>query len=45
MEKLIAAMDSGFEIPERLTNKPLLMSIDQAMNISGRGTVCTGTIE
>ena len=21
------------------------MSIDQAMNISGRGTVCTGTIE
>jgi len=45
MEKLIDAMDTNFKVPERLTNKPFLMSIDQAMNISGRGTVCTGTIE
>ena len=45
MEKLIEAMDSSFQVPERLTSKPFLMSIDQSINISGRGTVCTGTIE
>jgi len=38
-------MDSNFKVPERLTNKKFLMSIDQSINISGRGTVCTGTIE
>lgn len=32
-------------MPERLVDKPFLMSIDQSINISGRGTVCTGTIE
>jgi len=45
MEKLIAAMDNDFKLPERLVNKPFLMSIDQSINISGRGTVCTGTVE
>jgi elongation factor Tu len=45
MEKLIAAMDSTFEEPERATDKPLLMSIESAVNIQGRGAVCTGTIE
>ena len=38
-------MDSSFQVPERLTDKDFLMSIDQSINISGRGTVCTGTIE
>lgn len=38
-------MDESFKVPERLTDKPFLMSIDQSINISGRGTVCTGTIE
>jgi translation elongation factor EF-Tu-like GTPase len=38
-------MDNTFEAPERLVDKSFLMSIDQSINISGRGTVCTGTIE
>lgn len=41
MEALIAAMDANFEIPVREHKKPFLMSIEQAINISGRGTVCT----
>lgn len=45
MEKLVAAMDATFQIPVRETDKPFLMSIDQSINISGRGTVCTGTVE
>jgi len=45
MEQLVEAMDATFKEPERLTDKPFLMSIDQSINISGRGTVCTGTIE
>jgi elongation factor Tu len=45
IEKLIATMDEKFSLPERQINKPFLMSIDQAHNISGRGTVVTGTIE
>jgi len=45
IEELIKAMDDNFVVPERVTNKPFLMSVDQAINISGRGTVVTGTIE
>jgi len=45
MEKLLAAMDTTFEVPDRQTDKPFLMSIDSSLNIPGRGTVCTGTIE
>lgn len=45
MEKLIAAMDENFQVPERLTAKPMLMSVDGSINVAGRGTVCTGTIE
>ena len=45
IKKLVAAMDENFQVPERKVDLPFLMSVDQAMNISGRGTVCTGTIE
>ena len=45
MEKLVAAMDSSFEEPERKTDLPFLMSIESAVNIQGRGAVATGTIE
>ena len=45
MEKLIAALDDNIAIPERLKDKTFLMSIDQSVNIPGRGTVVTGTIE
>lgn len=45
MEKLIAALDSNIELPERLKDKDFLMSIDSSVNIPGRGTVVTGTVE
>ena len=45
IEQLLEAMDSTFEQPERKTDMPFLMSIDSSLNIAGRGTVCTGTIE
>jgi elongation factor Tu len=45
MEKLIAAMDEHIEAPTRETDKPFLLTVDGSLNISGRGTVCTGTIE
>ena len=38
-------MDETFAVPEREVEKKFLMSVDQAMNISGRGTVVTETIE
>lgn len=45
IEKLIAAMDETFQEPVREVDKKFLMSVDQAINISGRGCVVTGTIE
>jgi elongation factor Tu len=45
MKKLVDSMDRSFQVPERLVDKDFLMSVDQAINISGRGTVVTGTIE
>jgi elongation factor Tu len=45
MEKLIAALDTNIQIPEREKDKFFLMSIDSSVNIPGRGTVVTGTIE
>jgi len=45
IEALLQAMDETFTVPPRETDKPFLMSIDQSINISCRGTVCTGTIE
>lgn len=45
MEKLVHALDTEFEQPVRLKDKDFLMSVDSAMNISGRGTVVTGTVE
>lgn len=45
MESLVAALDKNVPVPVREKDKPFLMSVDTAMNISGRGTVVTGTIE
>ena len=45
MEKLIEALDTQIELPERLKDKDFLMSIDSSVNIPGRGTVVTGTVE
>ena len=45
MEKLINALDTQIQLPERLKDKDFLMSIDSSVNIPGRGTVVTGTVE
>ena len=42
---LMAAVDSYIETPERDTDKPFLMSIEDVFTISGRGTVVTGRVE
>jgi elongation factor Tu len=43
--KLIEAMDDYIPEPERDTEKPFLMPIEDVFSISGRGTVVTGRIE
>jgi elongation factor Tu len=43
--KLVEAMDSYIPTPERDTDKPFLMPIEDVFSISGRGTVVTGRVE
>ena len=43
--KLVEAMDEYFPDPERDTDKPFLMPIEDVFSISGRGTVVTGRVE
>jgi len=45
IEKLTDAMDSYFPQPQRETDKPFLLPIEDVFSISGRGTVVTGRIE
>lgn len=45
VEKLTEAMDSYFPQPQRETDKPFLLPIEDVFSISGRGTVVTGRIE
>ena len=42
---LMAAVDSYIDTPERDTDKPFLMSVEDVFTISGRGTVVTGRVE
>ena len=42
---LLAAVDEYIDAPERDTDKPFLMSIEDVFTISGRGTVVTGRVE
>ena len=42
---LMAAVDSYIDAPQRDTEKPFLMSIEDVFTISGRGTVVTGRVE
>ena len=42
---LIAAVDSHIPIPERPTDRPVLMPVEDVFSIPGRGTVVTGRIE
>jgi len=43
--ELMAAVDDFIPSPERDTEKPFLMPIEDVFSISGRGTVVTGRIE
>ena len=43
--ELMDAVDSYIPEPERSTEKPFLMSIEDVMSITGRGTVVTGKVE
>ena len=45
IEKLVAAMDDYFPVPERPVDQPFLMPIEDVFSISGRGTVVTGRVE
>jgi elongation factor Tu len=45
IQKLVDALDSYIPQPERDTDKPFLMPIEDVFSISGRGTVVTGRIE
>jgi|TARA_B100000809_G_scaffold29423_1_gene25529 elongation factor Tu len=43
--ELVEALDSFIPMPERDTDKPFLMPIEDIFTIQGRGTVVTGRIE
>jgi elongation factor Tu len=43
--ELMAAVDSYIPIPERETDKPFLMPVEDVFSITGRGTVATGRVE
>ena len=43
--ELMAAVDDYIPEPQRSTDKPFLMSIEDVMSITGRGTVVTGKVE
>jgi len=43
--ELMDAVDSYIPIPERETDKPFLMPVEDVFSITGRGTVGTGRIE
>ena len=45
IEKLMEAVDTWIPTPERDTDKPFLMSIEDVFTITGRGTVVTGRVE
>jgi len=45
IDDLMAAVDAYVPEPERDTDKPFLMPIEDIFSISGRGTVVTGRIE
>jgi elongation factor Tu len=45
IQNLMDAIDSEIPEPERETDKPFLMSVEDVFSITGRGTVATGRIE
>jgi elongation factor Tu len=45
IQELMDALDTWVPEPERETDKPFLMSVEDVFSIKGRGTVATGRIE
>jgi elongation factor Tu len=45
VEDLMEAVDNYIPMPERVTDKPFIMPIEDIFSIQGRGTVVTGRIE
>jgi elongation factor Tu len=45
IKELLRALDSAIPEPERQTDKPFLMAVEDVFSIKGRGTVATGRIE
>jgi elongation factor Tu len=45
IQALLDAVDSYIPTPQRATDKPFLMPVEDVFSISGRGTVATGRIE
>jgi elongation factor Tu len=45
IEKLMEAVDTWVPTPERDTDKPFLLPVEDVFSITGRGTVATGKIE
>ncbi|HZW38901.1 MAG: elongation factor Tu [Syntrophothermus sp.] len=43
--ELMDAVDTYIPIPERQTDKPFLMPVEDVFSITGRGTVATGRVE
>lgn len=45
IDQLMDAVDTWIPTPERDTDKPFLLPVEDVMTISGRGTVVTGRVE
>ena len=45
IDALLTALDEYVPVPERDTEKPFLMPVEDVFSITGRGTVATGKIE
>ena len=45
IEELMEAVDTYIETPERETDKPFLLPVEDVFTITGRGTVATGRVE
>jgi elongation factor Tu len=45
IDELLNAVDQWIPTPQRDTEKPFLMSIEEVFSISGRGTVASGRVE
>nr|UXE30983.1 Translation elongation factor Tu [Ostreobium quekettii] len=43
--KLMDLVDEYIPLPDRETNKPFLMAVENVVSITGRGTVATGRVE